>query len=81
MGEVLDLKPIEGADKDSLVAGLKARGHRHVTALSSEEVLADIVAETAQSGDVVVCLGAGSITTWANTLPDALAAKLREKAS
>jgi UDP-N-acetylmuramate--alanine ligase len=44
-------------------------------------VLADIVAETAQSGDVVVCLGAGSITTWANTLPDALAAKLREKAS
>jgi UDP-N-acetylmuramate--alanine ligase len=74
-------QPIEGADKDSLVAGLKARGHRHVTALSSEEVLADIVAETAQSGDVVVCLGAGSITTWANTLPDALAAKLREKAS
>ena len=74
-------QPIEGADKDSLVAGLKARGHRHVTALSSEAVLADIVAETAQSGDVVVCLGAGSITTWANTLPDALAAKLREKAS
>ncbi|MDO9128033.1 MAG: UDP-N-acetylmuramate--L-alanine ligase, partial [Parvibaculum sp.] len=27
----------------------------------------------AQPGDLVVCLGAGSITYWANALPDDLA--------
>jgi UDP-N-acetylmuramate--alanine ligase len=74
-------QPIEGASKDSLVAGMKARGHRHVIALPSEDELPGIVAETARSGDVVVCLGAGSITNWANALPDTLAEKLREKAS
>jgi UDP-N-acetylmuramate--alanine ligase len=60
---------------------MKARGHRHVIALPSEDELPGIVAETARSGDVVVCLGAGSITNWANALPDTLAEKLREKAS
>jgi len=70
-------QPIEGANKDALVAGLKARGHRHVIALPSEAELADIIAETAISGDVVVCLGAGSITGWANALPEALAEKWR----
>ena len=32
--------PIEGADRDSLVAGLRARGHRHVTALNDPFELA-----------------------------------------
>jgi UDP-N-acetylmuramate--alanine ligase len=68
-------QPIEGADKDSLVTGLKARGHRHVIALPSEEALAGLVAENAKRGDVVVCLGAGSITYWANALPEKLEAR------
>jgi UDP-N-acetylmuramate--alanine ligase len=29
--------------------------------------------EIARSGDMVVCLGAGSITNWANSLPAELA--------
>src|SRR6476646_8472491 len=32
--------PIEGADRDSLVAGIKARGHRHVVALDRPGALA-----------------------------------------
>ena len=72
-------KPIEGADKDGLVAGLKARGHRHVIALPDEKSLAAVIAETATSGDVVVCLGAGSITYWANSLPEALEAQWNKK--
>ena len=36
--------PIEGADRDSLVAGIKARGHRHVVALDRPGALAGIVA-------------------------------------
>ncbi|MEQ8603533.1 MAG: UDP-N-acetylmuramate--L-alanine ligase [Marivibrio sp.] len=66
-------EPIEGADRDALAAGLKARGHRKVSVIDGPEDLAAAVAETAQSGDLVVCLGAGSITAWANALPEALA--------
>ncbi len=64
--------PIEGFDRDSLVAGLQARGHRDVIPLSAPEALAGLVAERAGAGDMVVCLGAGSITGWAQALPGEL---------
>jgi UDP-N-acetylmuramate--alanine ligase len=64
--------PIEGADRDSLVAGLRARGHRHVYALQDPVELAARVADIAAAGDFVVCLGAGNITNWAQALPGEL---------
>ena len=62
-------KPIEGADRDALVAGLRDRGHRNVVPLDKPEDLPGIVADMAKPGDIVVCLGAGNITQWANALP------------
>ncbi len=61
--------PIEGADRDHLVDGLKVRGHRDVRAIDGPEDLAPLVASLAKGGDYVVCLGAGSITNWAYALP------------
>ncbi len=66
--------PIPGIDRDALVQGLRTHGHRRVLALDGPEKLAPLVAELAQSGDYVVCLGAGSITQWAYALPGELAA-------
>jgi len=66
--------PIEGIDRDHLVAALRARGHRHVMPLSEPGKLAGIVKELAKPGDYVVCLGAGNITQWAYALPGELAA-------
>ena len=66
--------PIPGINRDALVAGLTAHGHRNVTPLKSPEALAATVAELARPGDYVVCLGAGSITNWANALPNELRA-------
>ncbi|MGO4672839.1 UDP-N-acetylmuramate--L-alanine ligase [Bosea sp. 2YAB26] len=65
--------PIPGADRDSLVSGIKARGHRHALALEAPEKLAGMVAEFAGPGDYVVLLGAGNITQWAYALPGELA--------
>jgi UDP-N-acetylmuramate--alanine ligase len=65
--------PIEGADRDALVEGLRARGHRSVVPLPSPDALPDMVHAIAKPGDYVVCLGAGSITQWANALPACLA--------
>jgi UDP-N-acetylmuramate--alanine ligase len=66
--------PMPGIDRDALVQGLRNHGHRHVVALDSPERLASLIAGMAQSGDYVVCLGAGSITQWAYALPGELAA-------
>jgi UDP-N-acetylmuramate--alanine ligase len=61
--------PIPGASRDDLVAGLIAHGHRHARAILGEEDLERLVREQARAGDIVVCLGAGTISAWANALP------------
>jgi len=71
-------QPIEGFDRDALVEGLIARGHRQALALEGPAELAKIIAEIAEPGDVVVCLGAGTITYWAHALPGELAALAKE---
>ncbi|NNG04329.1 MAG: UDP-N-acetylmuramate--L-alanine ligase [Inquilinus sp.] len=67
-------QPIEGADRDSLVEGLRTHGHRLVIPLTDDSKLAPIVKELVTGGDLVVCLGAGNITAWANALPEQLEA-------
>ncbi|MBO9506061.1 UDP-N-acetylmuramate--L-alanine ligase [Thalassospira sp. A3_1] len=66
--------PIEGTNRDALVEGLRNRGHRHVASLEGPEALASMIAKEAKPGDLVVCLGAGSISAWANALPAQLEA-------
>ena len=61
--------PIPGASRDDLVAGLIAHGHRHARAILNEGDLERLVREQSRPGDMVVCLGAGTISTWANNLP------------
>jgi UDP-N-acetylmuramate--alanine ligase len=61
--------PIEGASRDDLVAGLIRHGHRQASAVEDEADLSRLVREHAQPGDMVVCLGAGTISAWANALP------------
>jgi UDP-N-acetylmuramate--alanine ligase len=65
--------PIEGADRDHLVEGLRARGHRSVAGIEGEDDLPAAIRNLAKPGDMVICLGAGSITYWANALPTKLA--------
>jgi UDP-N-acetylmuramate--alanine ligase len=62
-------EPIAGAERDDLVAGLIAHGHRHARAVIDEADLARLFKEQARPGDLFVCLGAGSISAWANGLP------------
>ncbi|MDX5381919.1 MAG: UDP-N-acetylmuramate--L-alanine ligase [Rhodobacterales bacterium] len=61
--------PIAGASRDDLVAGLIRHGHRHARAVTDEDDLLRLVREQARPGDMVVCLGAGTISAWANNLP------------
>ena len=64
---------IPGADREALVAAIKAHGHRQVMSLSRPEDIAPLVRSMALNGDYVVFLGAGNITQWAYALPGQLA--------
>ncbi|MEJ6009523.1 UDP-N-acetylmuramate--L-alanine ligase [Novosphingobium aquae] len=66
---------IEGVDSQALVEGVKARGHRAVFTVAGADELAEALANSAQPGDMVVCLGAGDITKWAAGLADAIKLK------
>ncbi|MEJ2409640.1 MAG: UDP-N-acetylmuramate--L-alanine ligase [Novosphingobium sp.] len=68
-------QPIEGVTSDAMVNGMKARGHRSAQVIAGPEALADVLAQTVQPGDMVVCLGAGDITKWAAGLADAIQAR------
>ncbi|MEY4160912.1 MAG: hypothetical protein RLZZ136_1533 [Pseudomonadota bacterium] len=65
-------QPIAGVDSAVLVEGIKARGHRSAHLVSGADDLAQVLAESAVSGDMVVCLGAGDITKWAAGLAEAI---------
>jgi UDP-N-acetylmuramate-alanine ligase len=71
-------QPIEGVDSEAMVAGMKERGHRSAQVIAGPDALADVLAETLQEGDMVVCLGAGDITKWAAGLSDAVAKRRAE---
>ena len=66
--------PIEGASHAALAEGIRVRGHRSVMTIDEPKQLASMVKGLVQPGDIVVCLGAGTITQWAYALPGELAA-------
>jgi len=61
--------PIAGVTHEALAAGLSAHGHGRVLTIADAEELARVVDAETTPGDTVVCLGAGSITQWAQALP------------
>jgi UDP-N-acetylmuramate--alanine ligase len=64
--------PIPGIDRDELASGLRRHGHPNVLTVDDEATLVETVASVAKSGDLVVGLGAGTITDWMNALPGRL---------
>ena len=72
--------PIAGVGRDELVSGLRDHGHRGPAALESPKTLASEILARATDGDLVMCLGAGDITSWAASLPEEMDS-LREAGS
>ncbi len=64
--------PIKGANRDDLVAGLIRHGHRHAVAIDDEDAMLELIKSQAKPGDMVICLGAGTISAWANNLAQRL---------
>mgnify|MGYP001356480077 FL=1 len=64
--------PIDGASRSDLVKGLVRHGHRNVFSVDSEDELETLIRRHVKNGDIIVFLGAGTITVWANNLPHRL---------
>ena len=60
--------PIDGASSSDLVNGLVRHGHRNVLSIENEDDLETLIRRQATSGDIVICLGAGTISVSANNL-------------
>tara|TARA_Y100000588_G_scaffold129660_1_gene142064 strand:+ start:2129 stop:3553 length:1425 start_codon:yes stop_codon:yes gene_type:complete len=62
-------QPLEGINRDALVEGILASGHSNVGPILSPNSLPDLIRKNCNAGDMVIFLGAGTVTTWANELP------------
>lgn len=65
--------PIDGADQTSISNAIQQSTSANVLTFDDEKALQDLITQHASAGDLVICMGAGSITQWANALPDQLA--------
>jgi UDP-N-acetylmuramate--alanine ligase len=73
--------PIEGVSSDTLVSGLRDRGHRQAAVVADADVLANATAAMIRNGELgaggmIICLGAGDITKMAAGLAAAVEARL-----
>ena len=69
-------RPIDGFDSATLADGLRAHGHRHVVHVDDNAKLADVLAQEMQADDVVIFMGAGSISNLAYAAAEKLGGKL-----
>ena len=65
-------EPIEGIDHEALMHGLHGGGHKQSLKIDDPEELPQLIADLSEPGDLVIFLGAGSITHWAYALPEQL---------
>ena len=70
----MERRQIDDVNADALAISLKSHGHRDARRIANLDNLPEFVRAEAKPGDIVVCLGAGDITAYANALPGKLEA-------
>jgi len=68
-------QPIEGVTAEALTGNIKKYGHKNVTYVGDLEKAADAVLPTLREGDLVITLGAGSITRLSDEIVEKLKAQ------
>jgi UDP-N-acetylmuramate--alanine ligase len=65
-------KPMKGFESTDLENGLSKYGHKNVSYIKNERVLISKLLNLINPNDIIICLGAGSITRIANNLEEEL---------
>ena len=61
-------EPLKGFESTDLKNGLLKYGHKNVSYIESNKALIREILKIISPHDIIICLGAGSITKIANTL-------------
>jgi len=72
-------QPIEGITAELLTENIKKYGHKNATYIGDIDGAADIVAPNLREGDLVITLGAGSVTRLSEEILEQLMGRLAEK--
>jgi UDP-N-acetylmuramate--alanine ligase len=59
---------IKGINKESLISEIVSRSNKNVIALNNKDELPAIIKSNSKKGDIVIFMGAGDITLWANEI-------------
>jgi UDP-N-acetylmuramate--alanine ligase len=74
--------PIDGITSDNLVQKIKSLfPEKNVQKLNPDQDLSEAICGIANNGDMVICLGAGNITSWAYALPKQIEERMKVKAN
>jgi UDP-N-acetylmuramate--alanine ligase len=65
-------EPIQSFESTDLEIGLSKYGHKNISYIKDKKTLIKTILKLAQPNDLIICLGAGSITKIANKLEDDL---------
>lgn len=68
-------QPIEGITAENLAENIRRYGHKNITYIGGVETAAEIVADVLQPNDLVITLGAGSVTRLADEILARLSSK------
>ncbi len=60
-------KAINGINKETISMGIRDYGHKNVYTVESKNNLIEKVSNLSSSGDLVIFMGAGSITSWSDS--------------
>lgn len=71
-------QPIAGVDHRALAENIRKKGHQAVVAVEDQKEIATVLSQIAQPGDMVVCMGAGTLTQTAHELPAVLEGEPRQ---
>jgi UDP-N-acetylmuramate--alanine ligase len=73
--------PIEGVTAEVLTENIKRFGHKNVSFIGSLETAAERVCEVLEPGDLMITLGAGSVTRLSDEIVESLRANRTSEAS
>jgi UDP-N-acetylmuramate--alanine ligase len=73
-------KPIEGVASEALIERMRQFGHRNAVYAGANETGVELISQGLESGDMVLTLGAGSVSQLGDKILDRLGEKTQEKA-
>ncbi|MFK8040402.1 MAG: UDP-N-acetylmuramate--L-alanine ligase [Rickettsiaceae bacterium] len=63
-------KPIYGVSSQALIDAIKDKTNINVKFLANPDMIPDILSQECSCGDMLIMMGAGNVSNWANELPN-----------